>query len=51
MKKSLYVVLIILIGSIFISGCSDTKEVKKKVTPKEIAKSILDHEYYKGLTL
>ena len=51
MKKSLYVALIILIGSIFISGCSDTKEVKKKVTPKEIAKSILDHEYYKGLTL
>lgn len=51
--KKFYVVLVILIliVSIFISGCSNTKEEEKKGNSKVVTISVLEHDYYKGLTL
>ena len=50
MKKKFYIVIIVLIACLFISGCT-SKEENKKDTSKVTTKSVLDHEYYKGLTL
>lgn len=51
--KKFYVVLVILIliVSIFISGCSNTKEEEKKGNSKVVTILVLEHDYYKGLTL
>ncbi len=51
MKKSIYIGLILILSIVLLSGCGSTKE--KKENPKKIPKeiSVLDHEYYKGLTL
>ncbi|MBQ3298049.1 MAG: hypothetical protein IJG97_04495 [Bacilli bacterium] len=51
MKKSIYIGLILILSIVLLSGCGSTKEKKEnlKKIPKEI--SVLDHEYYKGLTL
>ena len=49
--KKFYVVLVILIVSIFIGGCFNTKEEEKKGNSKVVTKSVLEQDYYKGLTL
>ena len=54
MKKSIYIVLVLLIISVlFISGCSNKTEKEKKTAPKKetTTQSVLEHDYYKGLTL
>ena len=54
MKKSVYIVIVLLIISVlFISGCSNKTEKEKKTAPKKetTTQSVLEHDYYKGLTL
>lgn len=47
MKKIIYVLIIVLL----ITGCSSEKVKTKTSNNKEHKKSILNHEYYKGLKL
>ena len=52
MKKKIYLVLIIVL--LLVTACSlstTSTDNKKDTKPKTTEKSVLDHEYYKGLTL